>query len=164
MKKYVRPLLYGLLALLVLAQLYRPARNLSNDQTNHISTKYPVPEAVGAILKPACYDCHSNLTEYPWYAEIQPVAYWLASHVEEGKRKLNLSTFTKRSVAVQNHKFEEIIEMVKEGEMPLNSYTWTHSDARLSEQQRQTLVNWAQTNMDSLRAQYPADSLIRKPK
>jgi len=164
MKKYVRPLLYGLLALLVLAQLYRPTRNLSNDQTSHVSTKYPVPTEVEAILKPACYDCHSNLTAYPWYAEIQPVASWLAGHVDEGKRKLNFSTLTKRSIAVQNHKFEEIIEMVKEGEMPLNSYTWTHGDARLSEQQRQTLVAWAQANMDSLRATYPADSLIMKRK
>ncbi|MDO8369099.1 MAG: heme-binding domain-containing protein [Saprospiraceae bacterium] len=48
--------------------------------------------------------------------------------------------------------------------LPLNSYTWTHGEARLSEQQRQTLVNWAQTNMDSLHAQYPADSLVLKRK
>jgi hypothetical protein len=77
---------------------------------------------------------------------------------------LNFSTFTSRRLAVQNHKFEEIIEMVKEGEMPLNSYTWTHGDAKLSEQQRQTLVAWAQTNMDSLKAQYPSDSLALRQK
>ncbi|MFN0176611.1 MAG: heme-binding domain-containing protein [Saprospiraceae bacterium] len=164
MKKYVRPLLYGVLALLVLAQFYRPTRNLSNDQTHHVSTKYPVPAEVEAILNPACYDCHSNQTAYPWYAEIQPVASWLANHVGGGKRKLNFSTLTNRSIAVQNHKFEEIIEMVKEGNMPLNSYTWIHSDARLSEQQRQTLVDWAQANMDSLSAKYPADSLVLKRK
>ncbi len=164
MKKYIRPLLYGLLALLVLVQLYRPARNISNDQTNHVSTKYAVPAEVEAILKPACYDCHSNQTYYPWYAEIQPVASWLANHVNEGKRELNFSTFTTRRVAVQNHKFEEIIEMVKEGEMPLGSYTWIHRDAVLSEQQQQTLVAWAQTNMDSLKAQYPADSLVLRKK
>ncbi|MBC7776393.1 MAG: heme-binding domain-containing protein [Phycisphaerae bacterium] len=164
MKKYIRPLLYGLLALLVLAQFYRPTRNLSNDQANHVSTKYPVPADVEAILKPACYDCHSNQTQYPWYAEVQPVASWLANHVAEGKRKLNFSTFTNRKIAVQNHKFEEIIEMVKEEDMPLSSYTWIHGDARLSEQQRQTLVAWAQMNMDSLAAQYPADSLVLKRK
>lgn len=164
MKKYVRPLLYGLLALLVLAQLYRPERNLSNIQTNHVSTKYPVPNEVEAILKPACYDCHSNLTVYPWYAEFQPIASWLAGHVNEGKRKLNLSEFTNRKIAVQNHKFEEIIEMVKEGEMPLKSYTWTHGDAKLSQQQQQILVAWAQANMDSLAAQYPADSLVLRRK
>ncbi len=164
MKKYIRPLLYGLLTLLVLAQFYRPARNLSNDQTNHVSNKYPLPTEVEAILKPACYDCHSNLTRYPWYAEIQPVASWLANHVDEAKRELNFSAFTQRRVAVQNKKFKEIIEQVKEGEMPLSSYTWIHGDARLSEQQRQTLVDWAQMNMDTLAARYPADSLVLKRK
>lgn len=164
MKKYLRPALYGLLALLVLAQFYRPARNLSNDQTNHVSTKYPLPAEVESILKSACYDCHSNLTRYPWYAEVQPVASWLANHVNEGKRELNFSAFTQRKIAIQNHKFEEIMEQVKEGEMPLGSYTWVHRDAALSEQQRQTLVSWAQSNMDSLKAHYPADSLVLRRK
>lgn len=158
MKKYLRIALYIVLPLLVLAQLYRPARNLSDGNTYHISTQYPVPSEVGAILETACYDCHSNKTRYPWYANIQPVASWLAHHVEEGKDELNFSEFTKRRVAVQNHKFEEIIEVVKEGEMPLDSYTWMHKGARLSEQQRQTLTAWAQSNMDMLRTRYPADS------
>ncbi len=84
--------------------------------------------------------------------------------MEEGKRKLNFSTFASRRLAIQNHKFEEIIEMVKEGDMPLSSYTWTHADARLSEQQKQALVTWAQANMDTLAARYPADSLVLRKK
>jgi hypothetical protein len=164
MKKFIRPLLLGLLALIILIQLYRPSRNLSDTQTHHVATKYPVSHDVDAILHAACYDCHSNRTQYPWYAEIQPVAYWMAGHVNEGKRKLNLSEFTHRKVSWQNHKFEEIIEVMEEGNMPLNSYTWTHGDARLNEQQIKNLIAWAQTNMDSLRAQYPADSLIYKRK
>lgn len=160
MKKYVKPILLGLLAIFVLAQFIRPAKNQSNDLTNDISGKYVVPDSVQAILKVACNDCHSNYTVYPWYAEVQPVAAWLANHVNEGKEHLNFSTFTTRPIAVQNHKFEEIIEMVKEGEMPLNSYTWIHRDAILTDGQRQTLIRWAQTNMDSLKAQYPADSLV----
>lgn len=162
MKKYVKPLLLGLLAILALAQFYRPERNLSNDQSHHISAKYPVPAEVNAILEVACNDCHSNLTRYPWYANVQPVASWLAHHVDEGKRELNFSTFTQRKVAVQNHKLEEIIEMVKEGEMPLGSYTWTHRDALLSDAQKQLLVQWAEACMDTLKANYPADSLVLK--
>lgn len=162
MKKYVKPLLLGLLAILALAQFYRPERNLSNDQSHHISAKYPVPAEVNAILEVACNDCHSNLTRYPWYANVQPVASWLAHHVDEGKRELNFSTFTQRKVAVQNHKLEEIIEMVKEGEMPLGSYTWTHRDAVLSDAQKQLLVQWAEACMDTLKANYPADSLVLK--
>lgn len=164
MKKYVKPVLIGLLAIFLLAQFIRPAKNQSNDLTNDISKKYPVPEPVQAILKTACNDCHSNYTVYPWYAEVQPMASWLARHVKEGKKNLNFSEFTARRLAVQNHKFEEIVEMVQEGKMPLASYTWAHRDAILSKEQRQTLVDWAQMNMDSLKARYPADSLVMRRK
>ncbi len=160
MKKWLKILLYGLLAIFLLAQFIRPERNLSNDQQYHISTRYPVPEPVAAILKTACYDCHSNYTVYPWYANIQPVAAWLANHVEEGKSELNFSAFTQRRIAVQNHKLEEIIEMVREGEMPLGSYTWVHRDAVLSAEQKELLTGWAQGLMDSIKAQYPPDSLV----
>lgn len=162
MKKYVKPILLALLAIFLLAQFIRPGKNLSNESARDIATKYPVPDSVQAILKVACNDCHTNYTVYPWYAEVQPVAAWLANHVDEGKRKLNLSTFTTRPVAVQNHKFEEIIEMVQEDKMPLPSYTWVHRDAILTEAQKQTLIHWAQAQMDSLKAQYPADSLVLK--
>lgn len=162
MKKYIKPVLIGLLAIFLLAQFIRPARNLSNDQTNSLTTKYPVPEPVQTILKTTCYDCHSNYTVYPWYANIQPVASWLADHVNEGKGELNFSEFTTRKVAVQNKKFGEIIEMVQEGEMPMSSYTLIHRDAILSDAQQKLLTDWAQSMKDTLKAQYPADSLVLK--
>ena len=154
----------GLVAILVIIQFIRPEKNLSNDQTYNVSTKYPVPAEVNKILESACNDCHSNQTKYPWYAEIQPSAWFLANHVNEGKQKLNFSKFTHLPVAVQNHKFEEVIEMVKEGEMPLKSYTYLglHSEAKLTEAQRALITGWAQMQMDSLAAQYPADSLVMK--
>ncbi len=159
-----KKLLYGLLGLFLVIQLFRPAKNLSNDQTHHISTKYHVPDDVNQLLSVACSDCHSNKTEYPWYAEVQPAAWWLAHHVKEGKQHLNFSEFTKRKIATQNHKFEEIIELVKEEEMPLPSYTWfgLHPEAKLTDEQRQLLVSWAAVQMDTLRSQYPADSLIMR--
>lgn len=162
----MKKVLFILIAILVIIQFFRPEKNQSNDETYGIHTKYPVPEDVKSILKVACNDCHSNYTIYPWYANIQPVAWWLANHVNDGKRHLNFSSFTQAKIAVQNHKFEEIIEMVKEKEMPLPSYTWLglHSGANISDAQRQTLVNWAQAQMDALKAQYPPDSLIlRRP-
>ena len=162
MKKYIKPVLWGLLVVLVLIQFVKPARNQSNDETYGIHTKYAVPQEVDAVLKTACNDCHSNYTVYPWYANVQPVAWFLASHVDEGKHHLNLSEFTKRRVAVQNHQFDEIIEMIKEDEMPLTSYTLIHRDAKLSDAQKQLVINWAQSMMDTLKATYPADSLVLK--
>ncbi len=160
MKKYRKKILIGLLIILIGLQFYRPEKNLSGESANNISTKYPIPDNVMAVLKPACMDCHSNTTRSPWYAEIQPLGMWLAGHVKGGKQKLNFSTFTARKLAVQNHKFEEIIEMVKEGNMPLKSYTWAHHDARLSMEQRVLITSWAGAMMDTLRQKYPADSLV----
>ena len=121
-----------------------------------------MPRNVSAIIKPACLDCHSSFTKYPWYAEIQPIGLWLESHVKEGKKHLDFENFTSHPLAYQYHKFEEIIDMVKEGEMPLKSYTWLHKEADLSQEQRSVIISWAQGVMDSMRVYYPADSLVRK--
>lgn len=164
MKKYVNKILSGLLGIPIIIQFIQPERNESGTAPGDIAGKYAVPDEVMEVLKPACYDCHSNQTRYPWYASIQPVAWWLAGHVNDGKRHLNFHEFTTRKIAVQNHKLEEIIEMVKEKEMPLGSYTWTHADARLSDAQRDLITNWAQSAMDGLKAQYPADSLVLRRK
>jgi Haem-binding domain len=160
----LKKILIVIVAILLIIQVFRPEKNISDINTNGIATKYQVPADVDQVLKSACNDCHSNLTAYPWYADIQPVAWWLDDHVQEGKRELNFSEFTSRPIAVQNHKFEEIVEMVEEKEMPLPSYTWLglHSNAKLDEQQRKLIINWAKAQMDTLKAQYPPDSLILK--
>ncbi len=159
-----KTILFVILAALIGIQFIRPAKNTSDIKDNDISTKYAVPAQVAPILDVACNDCHTNNTKYPWYAEVQPVGWWLNQHVTEGKKHLNFSEFTNRPIAIQNHKFEEIIEMVKEKEMPLPSYTWLglHSGAKLSDEQRQLLVGWAEEQMDLLKTQYPADSLVMR--
>lgn len=164
MRKYLRPTLLTLLAVLLLGQFYKPKKNLSGDDSRHLSTKFPVPDEVGTVLKNACYPCHSNRTDYPWYSEVQPIALWLYNHVEGGKKHLNFSTFAGLPVAVQNHKFEETIEMVGEGNMPLKSYTnfGLHPEAKMTDAQRKLIMDWAQTQMDSIKARYPADSLVMK--
>lgn len=159
-----KKILLGLLAVLVIIQFIKPAKNDSGDETYGVATKYTVPDDVKSILKVACDDCHSNQTTYPWYANWQPSAWWLNSHVKGGKKHLNFSEFTKLPIAVQNHKFEETIEMVKEKKMPISSYTWfgLHPEAKLTDEQRAKLTAWAQSNMDYLKANYPADSLVMK--
>ena len=159
----LKKLILALLAILVIIQVFRPAKNLSNDNTYHISKKYSIPGNVQTLLEGACYDCHSNKTEYPWYAEIQPSAWWLANHVNEGKEHLNFSEFTNRKLSYQNHKFEEIVELVEEKEMPLKSYTWfgLHPEAKLTDEERDEIITWANVHMDYLRATYPTDSLVR---
>ena len=158
----LKKIMIGLLVVLVILQAFRPEKNLSGDASKDISTLYPVPQDVQAILDRSCIDCHTNKTTYPWYAEIQPVAWWLNDHVTDGKRHFNLNNFGNMRLALQNHKLEECIEQVKEGEMPLASYTLIHTDAKLSENDKTLITNWAQGIMDTLKARYPADSLILK--
>ena len=164
-----KKILITLLALFLIIQLFRPEKNNSNDLTNAITIKYEVPEEVAVILKNACNDCHTNNTVYPWYANIQPAAWWLEEHVVDGKRHLNLSDFINLPIAVQNHKFEEIVEVIDENEMPLESYTYLglHQEANLTSAEKDIIKGWAVKQMDYLKSNYPADSLImkrRKPK
>ncbi len=158
----IRKILIVLLIAFVIIQFFRPELNNSNDNTYAMVTKYEIPEKVQTILDAACMDCHSNNTNYPWYSKIQPVAWWLDDHIQHGKGDLNFSKFTHRRLGIQNHKFEEIVEMVEEHEMPIPSYTYLglHSEAKLSDEQRKTLTDWAKNQMEKLKHAYPADSLV----
>lgn len=155
-----KKILLGLATVFVLIQFIRTEKNDSNIQTNHIANKYMMPQEVKEIFAKACDDCHSNNTRYPWYSNFQPVAWWLDDHVKDGKRHLNMSELGARRINLQNHKLEEIIEMVDKKEMPLNSYTWVHTDAKLTEVERNWITNWAKSAMDYIKANYPADSLV----
>lgn len=162
----IRKFLLGLGVVFIIIQFIRPDKNDSGDTQFDIATAYELPTEISHILETACNDCHSNKTLYPWYYNIQPVAWWLDHHVTDGKKHLNFSSFTKSSIAVQNHKFEEVIETVEGKEMPLPAYTYLglHAEANLTDDQRKALIHWAEQQMNMLKANYPADSLIRKRK
>lgn len=158
--KLFKKIMLALLVIFLLMQAFRPTKNLSANTENDISVSYPVPTEVKTILAKACNDCHSNKTEYPWYANIQPAAFWLNDHVVDGKRHLNFNEFNKYRIAKQYKKLEECIDEVKEGEMPLESYTLIHKNAILTEAEKITLTNWCLSVRDSIKAKYPADSLV----
>lgn len=105
------------------------------------------PAEIVSILESACYDCHSNETKYPWYSQIAPVSWWVANHVNEGREALNFSTFGMLSPGDRAEVMEESAEKIKEGEMPLPSYTWLgmHPEANLTTAQRELLAGWLNT-------------------
>ena len=159
----IKKILLILLFALIVIQFFHPEKNKSEGvQSNYIGNTYPIPPEVSKILEKACDDCHSNNTRYPWYSKIQPVDWWLDNHIREGKKQLNFDEYTNRPLRVQYHKMEEAIEQIKEGEMPLNSYTWVHKDARLTDEEKDVLISWAEGVQESMKANYPMDSLIRK--
>ena len=157
----MKKILLLLLAAFLVIQAFRPAKNNSADKSKDIALSYPVPDSVAVILDKACNDCHSNNTRYPIYAEIQPVAWWLNDHIQDGKKHFNLNEFGGYRIAKQYHKLEECIEQVKEGEMPLESYTWMHSEAKLTDVQKKLLTDWSAAMMDTLEARWPMDSLVK---
>ena len=133
-----------LLIIFGFAQFFSPEKN-DGDVTSiaaFMSETNP-NEGIKKVLKESCFDCHSNKTRYPWYNTVTPINYWLNHHVEEGKSELNFSNWASYSLKRKAHKFEEVYEMVEEKEMPLPSYTWTHSEANLSEKQITDIVTWA---------------------
>jgi hypothetical protein len=163
MKKVLKFIGIILLVAFIVIQFFRPQKNKAEGlSSKDITTLYTVPDSVQSILKVACNDCHSNNTRYPWYAEVQPVAWWLNEHILDGKKELNFSEFAAYRIRKQYVKLEETIKQVKDNSMPLPSYTWIHKDAILSERQKFTLTSWATTIRDSIKSHYPPDSLVRK--
>lgn len=153
-----------LLVVLVVLQFIRPTKNNSREQSHDISTKYKMSDSVRLVFDKACADCHSNNTKYPWYASVQPLAFWLDHHVQEGKRELNFNEFASYRIGKQNHKLKEVIEQIEEGEMPLSSYTLIHKEAVLSANEKATLINWCKSVMDTIKANYPEDNLkLKRP-
>ena len=132
----------GLTGLLIIIQFIPQEKNLSDDQLFDISKKYEIPADVQVILKNACNDCHTNKSTYPWYSNIQPVGFWLNHHINDGKKHLNFSDWSSYTLKKKEHKMDELHEEVAKGEMPLDSYTWTHGDANLTQAQIDAIVTW----------------------
>lgn len=164
MKKVIKVILVIIVMAFIAIQFVRPMKNSGNEiVAKQITAKYEVPQEVQQILKVSCYDCHSNTTHYPWYSNIQPVAWWLEDHIVEGKDELNFSTFMEYPVWRQYKKFKEIGKEVKDGEMPMASYTLIHRDAVMTADQKLLIQNWVENSMKEMEAQYPKESLA-KPK
>ena len=113
--------------------------------SNSIEQKYNTPENVQAILKKACFDCHSNNTVYPWYSHIQPIGFWLNNHINEGKEELNFSEFNSYENKKARKKMEKVISSQEKGWMPLSSYTLIHKDATLTSTEKTIIIDWAKS-------------------
>ena len=143
MSKLTKRILLGILALLLIIQLFRIDKtNPPIDTTKDFVKLTSPPAEVAQLVKNVCYDCHSHETKYPWYTNIAPVSWWVKGHIDHGRENLNFSTWADYEPKKANHKLEECYEEVEETHMPLASYTWMHPEARMSDDQRTVLVNW----------------------
>ena len=108
-----------------------------------VEAEVPAPANVRAILRRACYDCHSNETVWPWYSQIAPISWLVVRDVRKGREELNFSTWNRISIQQRVKKLKESRDEVAEGEMPPWYYLGIHSDAKLSAEDRSALTAWA---------------------
>lgn len=145
-------IIVGVVGILVIIQFIRPDRNQSGQVSKQSMMQlYQAPDNVNRIIQQSCMNCHSNNTEYPWYVNVQPVGWLLDYHIRRAKKQLNLDEFAEYSGRQRINKLRSMRDQVKDGEMPLWSYTLMHEEAKLSETEKSLLINWLNNTMDSLK-------------
>ncbi|MFC0519240.1 heme-binding domain-containing protein [Mesonia maritima] len=139
--KIIKIIVLVLLVAFVGIQFISTSRNLSSTvpKTDFMLVN-KVPTTIQNKLQISCYDCHSNNTGYPWYNKIQPAAWFLEDHIKEGKAELNFNEWGEYSDRRKNSKLRSIISQIEDDEMPLDSYTLIHTDAKLSEDGRTEII------------------------
>jgi hypothetical protein len=129
---------------MILVALILVAQAIRIDKLNPpVLSEIQADPAVQPILRRACYNCHSNETVWPWYSNVAPASWLVASDVREGRSHVNFSEWGAYGSDVQSHKLVDIAEEVQDGEMPLWYYTLAHTEARLSPEERGRIRDWA---------------------
>lgn len=140
--KYI--IIASVLAIVIIVQLIPAKRD-----NPAIVSDFNEDPAIKAIFVRACYDCHSNQTEWPWYSRIAPLSWQISNHVHKGREHLNFSEWGNLEPSKIEHAREEIREETESGEMPLGMYLVFHSGAKLSEDDKQLIAKWAGPSSES---------------
>lgn len=136
-------ILIVIVAALLLLQFFVNKENVSSyESVSYFEQKTELPNPIKKIFRESCYDCHSNHTQYPWYASIGLVNLLINHDIEEGKEHLNFSEWNTYPVKKQLHKLAEVYEEVEEGEMPLKVYRITHGG--LSKDEKNSILKWSE--------------------
>lgn len=155
----------GIIALtgFIIAQFFRPEReNPSFDTHQSIWADTHLTSKVKSIFQRSCINCHSFETDWPWYSNISPISWWIAHHVESGRKHLNFSTWLNRPPEKRISKLESIMEEVHSNRMPMPSYLLLHDSARLSKDDITVLEEWIklyQEQVKTLRANQQSDTI-----
>jgi len=88
-----------------------------------------------AIVKGACFDCHSNETNWWWATNIAPVSWLTYRDVRRGRAKLNFSDWQGQVG------WGQIEDVLNSGRMPPSKYRFIHSSARLSDAEKRQLID-----------------------
>ena len=97
-----------------------------------------------SIMRMVCYTCHSNETEYPIYAQIAPVSWMAAEHVNQGRQHLNFSEQPMDEISMGR-----LIEYIQSDAMPPAAYRLMHPEANLTEAQKNALIDGIRATFNS---------------
>jgi len=147
-KKLIVLILVAIFILLQFFPIKKPSVTIDNPN-DLIKTK-TIPKNIAFLLKNACYDCHSNESRFPWYANVAPTKWMVYNHIKKARKKLNFSEWEILSTDDKADVLDDISSIVLEGEMPIKGYTIMHTEANLSETERETIASWADDLLDSL--------------
>lgn len=149
-----------IVVVIVAIQFFQVANNKGVRETkDYIFNFFPVSDTVKNMIDVACIDCHSNRTTYPWYSYVQPIAWWLKGHIDDGKKALNFSEFGQYTAKEQKRKFGAMTTYVFDKQMALPSFLIIHKNARLKETQRELIMDWADSCLETMYNKKTGDRL-----
>lgn len=132
-------------------QFIKPStENPHGDMMKFVTLYVRTPENVQRKLEKACFDCHSYRTKWPWYGELSPIVYKVKQDVDEGRAQLNFSEWGNYSTQTMADKLFEIEKAVGKGTMPPSFYSYFHSESKLSESEKNMILEWARTAREEL--------------
>jgi len=139
MKRILRYVLIGLGVLFVAIQ-FIPVERSNPPVTGLVDA----PEDVLTTLRRSCWDCHSNETDWPWYAYVAPASLRVTQHVWMGREHVNFTEWDSYDAEELDEAYEEIAKEIEKGGMPLSDYLLVHRNAKLTKSDRERLVSWAE--------------------
>ncbi len=139
MRKWLKRIGLTLIVLLIAIQLI-PVNRTNPPITREVKWDTPVTRT---LAQRACFDCHSNETTWPWFDYIAPASWYVANHINDGRRVLNFSQWDQ-----PNADFEDVSRAIKRGEMPLWDYVLLHPDANLTADEQTALRNGLQATFE----------------
>jgi hypothetical protein len=144
LRKFLKLTTLAVAAIFVSLQFVRPPlANPPIDQTRTIESHARLTPEVAGIFARACRDCHSNQTEWPWYARVAPVSWYVEDHVRHGRRELNFSEWSAYDREQADWLLGAMCMTAERGRMPLPSYTRLHHSAALSPADVRLLCAWS---------------------
>lgn len=149
MKTVKKVLFWTLVAFALIQFIPIDKVNQPVDKTINFVTAKKTPAKISGLLKGACYDCHSNETVYPKYANIAPISWSVKSHVNEGREHLNFSVWGSYNKDLKESMLNKAIQTVQSKTMPMPGYIVYHKEANLSDAERTLLVQYFKEMLQS---------------